>query len=71
MAATLQPTPQDAARKTWLKIRNKSRKRGENIADAAVNFLSETKEMGITTDTDIYIATREHTTTSAVMFWRK
>jgi hypothetical protein len=71
MAATLQPTPQDAARKTWLKLRNKSRARGENIADAAVTFLSETKEMGITTETDIYIATREHTTTSAVMFWRK
>ena len=32
MAATLQPTPEDAARKSWLGIRKKSRIRGEDIA---------------------------------------
>ena len=32
MAATLQPTPEDASRKSWLVIRKKSRFRGEDIA---------------------------------------
>jgi hypothetical protein len=71
MAATLQATPEDAARKTWLVLRKKSRIRGEDIAQSAVAFLSKTKEMGISTNTDNYIATREHTTTNAVAFWRK
>jgi hypothetical protein len=71
MAATLQATPEDAARKTWLVLRKKSRFRGEDIAQSAVTFLSKTKELGISTDTDNYIATREHTTTNAVAFWRK
>ena len=71
MAATLQATPEDAARKTWLVLRKKSRMRGEDIAQSAIAFLNKTKEMGISTDTDNYIATREHTTTNAVAFWRK
>jgi hypothetical protein len=71
MNATLQPTPEDASRKTWLKIRQKSRARGEDIADSAVALLEKTKESGISTDTDVYIATREHTTTNAVAYWRK
>jgi hypothetical protein len=71
MNATLQPTPEDAARKTWLKIRKKSRARGENIADSAVALLEKTKEMGLSIDTDNYLATREHTTTNAVAYWRK
>ena len=32
MAATFQATPEDAARKTWLVLRKKSRTRGEDIA---------------------------------------
>ena len=34
-------------------------------------LLEKTKESGISTDTDVYIATREHTTTNAVAYWRK
>jgi hypothetical protein len=71
MNATLQPTPEDAARKTWLKIRKKSRARGEDIADSAVALLDKSKEMGLSTNTDDYLATREHTTTNAVAYWRK
>jgi hypothetical protein len=71
MNATLQPTPEDASRKTWLKIRVKSRARGEDIADSAVALLEKTKEMGLSLDTDNYLATREHTTTNAVAYWRK
>jgi hypothetical protein len=47
MAATLQPTPEDASRKAWLVIRRKSRIRGEDIASSATAFLNKTKEMGI------------------------
>lgn len=71
MRATLQTTPEEAARKSWLKLRTKARDRGETIAVAATELINRTKELGVVPDTDIFTATKERTTTCAVVFWRK